>query len=63
MRRIFLYSCLILVSLIGHAQLDVDVDSFNKSEKASEDAEGANKNKLFNKAKDFIDKKDRKSVV
>lgn len=62
MRRIFLYSCLILVSLIGHAQLDVDVDSFNKSEKASEDAEGANKNKLFNKAKDFIDKKWVKNV-
>jgi hypothetical protein len=51
-----------LVSLMGHAQLEVDMDSFNKSEKASENAEGANKNKLFNKAKDFVDKKWVKNV-
>ena len=55
MKRVFLYSCLMLMSLMGHAQLDVDVDNSNKSEKASEDAKGTNK--IFNKAKDFVDKK------
>ena len=60
MKRVFLYSCLMLMSLMGHAQLDVDVDNSNKSEKASEDAKGTNK--IFNKAKDFVDKKWVKNV-
>lgn len=55
MKRVFLYSCLMLVSLMGHAQLDIDVDS-GQGEK------GSKVRNLLGKAKDFADARSKKDV-
>ena len=63
MKRLLIYSCLTLTSLMGYAQLDVDVDAGNTRQEAQTDSDkGITKNKLFNKAKDFVDKKWVKNV-
>lgn len=63
MKRLLIYSCLTLTSLMGYAQLDVDLDTGStRQETQTPSAEGKNKNKLFNKAKDFVDKKWVKNV-
>lgn len=63
MKRLLIYSCLTLTSLMGYAQLDVDVDAGNTRQEAqTQPVESTNKNKLFNKAKDFVDKKWVKNV-
>ena len=55
MKRVFIYSCLMLVSLMGHAQLDIDVDS-GQGEK------GSKVRNLLGKAKDFADARSKKDV-
>ncbi|MBQ8709763.1 MAG: DUF4421 family protein [Bacteroidaceae bacterium] len=63
MKKLLIYSCLTLTSLMGYAQLDVDVDAGNTRQEAqTQPVESTNKNKLFNKAKDFVDKKWIKNV-
>lgn len=63
MKRVLIYSCLTLTSLMGYAQPDVDVDAGNTRQEAqTQPVESTNKNKLFNKAKDFVDKKWVKNV-
>ena len=63
MKRLLIYSCLTLTSLMGYAQLDVDVDAGGtRQETQAQSAEGSKKHRLFNKAKDFVDKKWVKNV-
>ena len=63
MKRLLIYSCLTLTSLMGYAQLDVDVDvGGTRQETQAQFAEGSKKHRLFNKAKDFVDKKWVKNV-
>jgi len=63
MKKLLIYSCLTLTSLMGYAQLDVDVDAGNTRQEAqTQPVESTDKNKLFNKAKDFVDKKWVKNV-
>lgn len=63
MKKLLIYSCLTLTSLMGYAQPGVDVDAGNTRQEAqTQPVESTNKNKLFNKAKDFVDKKWVKNV-
>ncbi len=59
MKRLLIYSCLTLTSLMGYAQLDVDLDAGSTK---TQPAEETNKSKLLNKAKDFVDKRWVKNV-
>lgn len=59
MKRLLIYSCLTLTSLMGYAQLDVDLDAGSTKTQPTEET---NKNKLLNKAKDFVDKRWVKNV-
>ena len=59
MKRLLIYSCLTLTSLMGYAQLDVDLDAGSTKTQPTEET---NKSKLFNKAKDFVDKRWVKNV-
>ncbi len=59
MKRLLIYSCLTLTSLIGYAQLDVDLDAGSTKTQPTEET---NKSKLLNKAKDFVDKRWVKNV-
>ena len=63
MKKLLLYSCMTLTSLMGYAQLDVDLDTGSTRQEVQTDSDkGITKNKLFNKAKDFVDKKWVKKV-
>ncbi|MBO7580897.1 MAG: DUF4421 family protein [Bacteroidaceae bacterium] len=63
MKKLLIYSCLTLTSLMGYAQLDLNLDAGSThQEEQAQSVEGTNKNKLFNKAKDFVDKKWVKNV-
>ena len=63
MKKLLIYSCLTLTSLVGYAQLDVDVDAVSTRQEAQTQSDkDGDKNKLFNKAKDFVDKKWVKNV-
>jgi hypothetical protein len=59
MKRLLIYSCLTLTSLMGYAQLDVDLDAGSTKTQPTEET---NKSKLLNKAKDFVDKRWVKNV-
>ena len=57
MKRILLYSCLMLMSLAGHAQLEVDVDNIN-----AESGKSSKIGNLFKKAKNFADSRSVSNV-
>ena len=59
MKRLLIYICLTLTSLMGYAQLDVDLDAGSTKTQPTEET---NKSKLLNKAKDFVDKRWVKNV-
>ena len=58
MKRALIYSSLMLVSMMGHAQLEVDLDTFSEGVKTSADNQtekGSKVRNLYKKAKDFAD--------
>ena len=59
MKRLLIYSCLTLTSLMGYAPVDVDLDAGSTKTQPTEET---NKSKLLNKAKDFVDKRWVKNV-
>ncbi len=61
MKKLLIYSCLTLTSLVGYAQLDVDLDTGSTRQEVQTESDKGTK-KLFNKAKDFVDKKWVKNV-
>ncbi|MBR1520742.1 MAG: DUF4421 family protein [Bacteroidaceae bacterium] len=63
MKRLLICSCLTLTSLVGYAQLDVNLDIGKTSQEAQTQSDkGIKKNKLFKQAQDFVDKKWVKNV-